>query len=64
MKNENLKESKQVKNDKDLLDFIDMGLNEEQICINIGEAVDDIAKNMIMTEYEKEIKKNERQIQY
>lgn len=58
-----LKNSEKVKNDKDLLNFIDMCQNEEQVCVNLGEAIEDainsdvgdtelsIAESMVKAEY-------------
>lgn len=62
-----LKDSEKVKDDKDLLKFIDMHQNEEQICVNLGEAIENainsdvgetelsIAENMVKAEREIEL---------
>lgn len=62
-----LKDSDKMKNDKDLLNFIDICQNDEQTCINLGEAIENavnsdvgetelsIAENMVKEEHEIEL---------
>lgn len=64
---DSFKDSEKVQNDKDLLNFVDMSQNEEQICVNLGQAIEDainsdvgetelsIAESMIMDEYKIEL---------